>query len=247
MRSVFRQIASTTLNRTCCSSIAPAAAVGILRQAPAFIDGNIRLFSSSATQSATTATTPKLASTLQSELQYEKSNYEPAANIASFLEKSGWTLNEKDGDINMTLKKQMGDLSASIEFQLVSPTYSGEGEDEEGSQVEPQETTDFSVTVEKGNRSGAIFYCTTVGNDDKYRFIVGNVRYFADSEEKNSMSAYNGPEFEDLDDNLQTGVDEWLSSLGVNEELCDFIDAMAVDKEQREYMRWLGRFAEIVQ
>lgn len=164
-----------------------------------------------------------------------------------FLEKSGWSLTEKAGDTTMVLKKQIRDLTATIEFQLVSPSYNNEQEEEEGGgQMEPQETTDFSVSVEKPNGNGAIFYCTTVGSDEKYRFIVGNVRYFSDQAEKTSISAYNGPEFEDLDDQLQTGIDEWLSALGINEELCDFVDAMAVDKEQREYMRWLNKIAEIV-
>lgn len=203
-----------------------------------------RSFSAAAASSAA----PKLTQTLQSELQHERSNYEMSDVISSFLEKSGWTLQEKDGDVNMSLRKKVGDLSVAVEFQLVSPSYNGEEEDEEGQQaVEPQETTDFSVTCEKPDGSGAIFYCTTVGNDEKYHFIVGNVRCFASAEEKNSVSAYSGPEFEDLDDHLQSGIDEWLASLGINDQLCDFVDAMAVDKEQREYMRWLESIAKIVQ
>jgi len=66
-------------------------------------------------------------------------------------------------------------------------------------------------------------------------------------QKKNSASAYNGPEFEDLDDSLQQALDDWLASLGVNESLCDFIDAMSVDKEQREYMRWIGKLSSFVQ
>ncbi|XP_055388861.1 uncharacterized protein LOC129617841 [Condylostylus longicornis] len=241
MRSAIARAFVTTRRVKAC----PAAGVGIFRQVPSLPEH--RWFSAAAPKADATSPTPKLASTLQSELQYEKSNYEAAANIAPFLEKSGWKLTEKGGDINMTLKKQIGELAATVEFQLVSPSYNGEGEGEEDTPIEPQETTDFSVTVEKPNGNGAIFYCTTVGNDEKYRFIVGNVRYFEDNEEKTSVSAYNGPEFEDLDDHLQSGIDEWLSSLGINEELCDFIDAMAVDKEQREYMRWIEKVAEIVQ
>lgn len=53
------------------------------------------------------------------------------------------------------------------------------------------------------------------------------------------MSTYNGPDFEDLDDSLQATLDEWLGSLGVDSELCDFIDSCSIDKEQREYIFWL--------
>jgi len=38
---------------------------------------------------------------------------------------------------------------------------------------------------------------------------------------------------------LQEAFDEYLAEAGMNNEVCDFIDAMALDKEQREYIRWL--------
>lgn len=57
--------------------------------------------------------------------------------------------------------------------------------------------------------------------------------------ERDNAGAYNGPDFEDLDDKLQEAMDEFLGEMGVTDEIFDFIDASAVDKEHREYMRWL--------
>ena len=45
--------------------------------------------------------------------------------------------------------------------------------------------------------------------------------------------------FDDLDEKLQESLDEYLLELGVNTEIFDFVDASSVDKEHREYMRWL--------
>merc|ERR1712064_41408 len=56
---------------------------------------------------------------------------------------------------------------------------------------------------------------------------------------QNSVSAYNGPDFEDLDENLQEALDEYLAEMGMSDDVCDFVDASALDKEQREYMGWL--------
>jgi complement component 1 Q subcomponent-binding protein len=53
------------------------------------------------------------------------------------------------------------------------------------------------------------------------------------------MSAYNGPEFEDLEDKLQEAFDEYLGELGLNDAVFDFIDATAADKGLEEYIRWL--------
>jgi len=148
----------------------------------------------------------------------------------------------------MVLTRTTQGRKVTVEFQLVSP-FEGENNGEAAPAAESEsEMTDFSVTLEaKG--AGVTFYCTTVQSNEEqsFRYMIGNVRYFASEAEKNNVSAYNGPEFEDLDDSLQQGLDDWLASLGVNEALCDFIDAMSVDKEQREYMRWIGKLSSFLQ
>merc|ERR1719157_300078 len=97
----------------------------------------------------------------------------------------------------------------------------------------------MSITCEnKKAGNGLTFYCSTQPGED-HRYVIGNVKAFANAEEKDSITSYNGPEFEDLDDKLQEAFDEYLAELGLNSEICDFIDAMAVDKEQREYVNWL--------
>merc|ERR1719195_1453800 len=108
----------------------------------------------------------------------------------------------------------------------------------EGEMAE-EEATDFSVTVEnKSSGAGLAFYCSTQAGED-HRYVIGNVKSFASTEERDSMSGYNGPDFEDVDEKLQEAFDEYLGEVGMNNEVCDFIDAFAQDKEQREYVRWL--------
>merc|ERR1719436_79885 len=111
--------------------------------------------------------------------------------------------------------------------------------DAEGEEGMEHEATDFSVTIEnKSKGSGVSFYCSTQTGED-HRYVIGNLKCFANAEEKDSITSYNGPEFEDLDDKLQECFDEYLAEVGMNNEVCDFIDASALDKEQREYIRWL--------
>lgn len=179
------------------------------------------------------AESEKLLQLIHGEIHHENSNYESPSNIKSFLEKKDWTFVEKDGDINMTLEKTVEGKKVTVDFQLVSP-FETEGDGESHAEM-----TDFSVTVENTNGQGITFYCSTLQNDEKFRYMICNVRYFADEASKNSVSTYNGPDFEDLDDSLQATLDEWLASLGVDSELCDFIDSCSIDKEQREYIFWL--------
>merc|ERR1711920_681149 len=111
------------------------------------------------------------------------------------------------------------------------------GEGMEGD-MQPDEATDFCVTVEGKSGAGVTFYCSTQTGED-HRYVIGNVKAFSSTEERDSASSYNGPDFEDVDDKLQEAFDEYLAEVGMNNDVCDFIDATAQDKEQREYVRWL--------
>eukprot|EP00933_Yihiella_yeosuensis_P080840 TRINITY_DN94352_c0_g1_i1.p1 TRINITY_DN94352_c0_g1~~TRINITY_DN94352_c0_g1_i1.p1 ORF type:complete len:245 (+),score=55.49 TRINITY_DN94352_c0_g1_i1:73-807(+) len=179
----------------------------------------------------------KISKVLESELKHEQDQYEQSKEIKNFLKNSDFKLVDADGDVNMTLEKTVGDKTVRIEFQLTSP-FNPEGE-MEGEDFE-NEATELSISVEDKNGAGLMFFCSTQTGED-HRYVIGNVKSYTSAEEKDSLTSYNGPEFEDLDDKLQEAFDEYLGELGMSTEICDFVDAMASDKEQREYVRWLQK------
>jgi complement component 1 Q subcomponent-binding protein len=179
----------------------------------------------------------KVSQTLQAEVKHENEQYEQPKEIANFLKNTEFKFIDEDGDVNMALEREVGDKVAKIEWQLTSP-YAADME-MEGEDDGSQEATDFVITVEnKDGTSGISFYCSTQGGED-HRYVIGHVKNYSSAEEKENVSSYNGPDFEDIDDKLQEAFDEYLAEVGMNNEVCDFIDAMALDKEQREYIRWL--------
>lgn len=193
-----------------------------------------RQFSSPAVQ--------KLQKGLQSELQFEKENYQA---MEEKLPKD-WTLTDIAGDVNMKIERKLAcGKSVKVEWQLVSPYQPEadmfEGADKDGSENKEdanlESEVDFTISVETGEK-GITYFCNTQQGDG-HRFIVGNVKTWSTAAERDSPSAYNGPDFEDLEDSLQESMDEYLAEIGVTEEVYDFIDASALDKEHREYMRWL--------
>jgi len=183
------------------------------------------------------AAAAQLKQTITKELKYEQENYQRPGVVTDFMAKDNWSFVEKEGDVNMTLKKEVDGKEVSIEWQLSAPTdfEMDEGEDKE----EYPQATDFSMTVtDKANAAGMTFYGSTQAGEG-HRFVIGNVQAFECAEEREVPSAYNGPDFEDLDDKMQEHLDGMLADLGLDEQVCDFIDATATDKEQREYIRWL--------
>ena len=181
----------------------------------------------------------------------EKEQYEQIETIKSFLkENPQWKLTESEGEINMKLRKEAGDKEIMVEWQLVSPFGSDFDMPEEGNQENeemPMDSTDFTVTIQdKSGEKGITFFCQTSAGEG-HRYMIGNVRSFMSASERDSSASYNGPDFEDLDEGISEELGNWLTSMGLTDEVCDFIDASAIDKEQREYMRWLENVQSFIQ
>ncbi|XP_026192647.1 uncharacterized protein At2g39795, mitochondrial [Cyclospora cayetanensis] len=184
--------------------------------------------------SSSTAAAESLAGVIQKEIAHEKSQYEADSQLKSFLESNKWQLEDKENDVLVTLTKEVDGRKVIVEFSCIQPS----GGDEE--ETIP-EASDFTVSVQNPQGSGLLFYCSTTNEDEAARFCIGQVRYFSDASSKDSLAEYPGPYFEDLDDSFQQGLDSWLSALGIDGELCDFIDRFAADKENREYIAWLNK------
>jgi len=232
----FLQLATTGRTASC---------AGGLRRLPPAACAARHTFASTAALAAGS----KVANVLRSEIKHEEEQYEQSKDIGNFLKTTPFKLVEAEGDVNMALQREIDDKVVRIEWQLTSPfdpNMEGEGEDVDGGGRE-QEATELCVTVEsKTTGAGIAFYCSTQTGED-HRYVIGNLKGYTSADEKDNFSSFNGPDFEDLDDKLQEAFDEYLAELGMSSEICDFIDAMAIDKEQREYVRWLKLVKDFVE
>jgi len=59
-------------------------------------------------------------------------------------------------------------------------------------------------------------------------------------------SQYSGPPFDQLDDELQNFLDEYLAVRGISSQLANFVPDYVDVKEQKEYLGWLNRVKEFV-
>merc|ERR1712151_734843 len=105
---------------------------------------------------------------------------------------------------------------------------------------------DFTISIEKKDGSKGVRYFCNTQQGEGGRFILGNIRTWNSVEERDALSSYNGPDFEDLEDQLQAAMEEYLSEIGITHDVYDFIDTSATHKEHREYMRWLENFNNFV-
>jgi len=127
-----------------------------------------------------------------------------------------------------------------------------ETEDSEKEVGEESLPVHASVTIEKPSK-GALSIDITAQDGT---FMVNNVFYYKDSKLANDRSAdadglrqalYLGPEFEDLDEDLQVLFERYLEERGINTALALFISYYAEYKEQKEYENWLSGVKDFVE
>lgn len=189
----------------------------------------------------------KLHQGVSAELQFEKENYTKPDTLAKLPKE--WKLTDKPGDVNLKIERDLGTAKkVFIEWQLVSPFDPEMDEQTEGAEQPPapMDETDFTITVQNNaGDKGMTYFCNTQQGEG-HRFIVGNVKTWSTIEERDAPTGYSGPDFEDLENSLQESMDEYLAEIGITDEVYDFIDSSAIDKELREYMRWLENLKDFM-
>ena len=193
----------------------------------------------------------ELKSIISSEIEEEKRNYEPISlsEIDDFLKSSGFVFVEEPENPLMKLRKTTTDYEITVMFSAHGPTAQEQPEDDQ----QDQQAEDFAQFTVLINKTGAPKGILVEGVSENAGITVNQVHYSENIQEYYSnlfagkvMNSYLGPEFPTLDERVQSTFMNFLSSLGVNEELAAFMEAFALDKDQRLYLSWLGELKSFV-
>ena len=183
---------------------------------------------------------------INSEIDHEEKNYSPVdqGDLDSFFKNSKFNFTESENSTRMELKKSEAGHDIIINFSAKPPFPQEEANPENPEEKQPENMTEFSIRIsKKGEKSGLLVDATLI--DASFEF--NNVQYHEDVNVaydnfyvQNKMTDnYTGPEFNTLDERLQSEFSEFLSSIGINEELGSFMQVLSVDKDQRLYLGWL--------
>lgn len=173
-----------------------------------------------------------LAEALRSEVSYEKENYEQPPEVSAGPP-AGFTLTEARGDTLMTLTKRHGGETVTIDVMVNDQPEEQLVQVEETGAVDADVGVVFTVAVTKGGQS-LVFECKS---DGQYLEVLHASLEPAEGEVEDS--AYTGPVYEELDEELQAKFAEYLAERGITPELGAYLLPLVHDKEQREYMNWL--------
>ena len=54
-----------------------------------------------------------------------------------------------------------------------------------------------------------------------------------------NVTEYVGPDYESLDPALKKAMKDYLEELGINDDIMRFVESMALEQDQKLYMKWL--------
>ncbi|EGR30173.1 mitochondrial glycoprotein domain protein [Ichthyophthirius multifiliis] len=209
----------------------------------------------------------RLLKAVQREIQYETENYQQDSSIQEFLKEHNFTLKEDQNSIFIELHKDIGENKVQILFQAKSPQTDEQMPENEGQENQQQQQqqqdqqneeeqqqqlsdySDFIVYIAKPNGKSMVFDCSSFESEIQVNQVnvVDNIeQHKAINRFERATTQYNGPDFNVLDERLQTSLVEFLKSNGVNEEIAAFIEHFSLDKEQRLYMKWLKQVQEFM-
>lgn len=169
--------------------------------------------------------------------------------LSQLLEETGFKLVSKPGESVVDLQKESNNEIVRVEFDVeqvynnnsydVDQEMENEEVQDEDSQVVSYQLT---MTVERKDTHDALKvdvwlhdeYCELHG----FRYVPGNLLKESESQQPGAKRMYSGPSVEDLDEELQESLSNYVVSKGINDTLYEFLVNYSNFKESAEYYQW---------
>lgn len=194
--------------------------------------------------SARPSSDEKLLSVLDSEIQCAEETEEvQAEGVPSDFP---FKIEDEPGQDIITLTREYQGENISIEVHMPDP-MNGEEEEEDNYEGGQETEKDQSyiplvVRVSKKNTPTLEFTCTA--NPDEISIDSLSVKNPDSTEDQ---IPYEGPDFGDLDENLQKAFHKYLEVRGIKPSTMSFLHGYMLAKESREYVTWLKNMHKFVE
>jgi complement component 1 Q subcomponent-binding protein len=164
---------------------------------------------------------------------------------------------EDENGMNIIRLKRIYQGKEKIEVTVSMPSLvtgeEPEGEDEdddkEGANSQAQSHIPIIVRVSKDEGAPTLEFACTAYPDEVVidSMSVIESRGGEEEEEEDGLLAYEGPDFNDLDENLQKAFHKYLELRGITPLNTNFLHEYMINKDSREYLLWLRNLKAFVQ
>lgn len=151
------------------------------------------------------------------------------------------------GDQTITLRRKYG--NEEIKVEVLSGDIGDGNDDEEGSGSDTASggtQVNLTVTVSKGGGPSLEFICTGYADAISIEGMAVKAQQSTESDAGDRIP-YEGPNFSDLDENLQKGFHKYLEVRGITPSLSNYLCEYMINKESKEYTNWLKNVKAFVE
>ncbi|XP_072977716.1 uncharacterized protein At2g39795, mitochondrial-like [Typha angustifolia] len=107
--------------------------------------------------------------------------------------------------------------------------------DDKDNEKPSQSSIPLTVNVSKGEGPSLEFNCTAYPDE----IVIDSMSVRENNPSEEEMIAYEGPDFNDLDENLQKAFHKYLEIRGISPMTTNFLHEYMINKDSREYLHWL--------
>ncbi|XP_065867241.1 uncharacterized protein At2g39795, mitochondrial-like [Euphorbia lathyris] len=168
---------------------------------------------------------------LRNEMQYEFDRFPLKQPVDEF---KSFKIDDRPGEQWITMKRKFAN---SEEIKLEVTMFDGSVPSPQASDVTKNNDIlhlTFIVDISKGDCESLEIMCS--GWPDSLEIK----KLFIRRSDKMPAQVYDGPDFNELDDELQESLYEFLEERGVDDEMAAFLHQYMKNKERNEYIRWMG-------
>lgn len=154
-------------------------------------------------------------------------------------------IQDHPGERTILLTREYGDEIIKVEVDMPNPDDVEEDEEGDGNEDEGTDTRTsipLVVSISKGNGTCLEFGVTAF--PDEITIDSLSVRQ---PETSDDQLAYEGPDFGDLDENLQKAFHKYLEIRGIRPSTTNFLQEYMINKDSKEYLHWLKNLKKFIE
>ncbi|KAL3652178.1 hypothetical protein CASFOL_001859 [Castilleja foliolosa] len=152
-------------------------------------------------------------------------------------------IEDKPGQQTITLTRTYEGESITVEVHMPDLVTGDENDEDNDEEDEGEQKSSLPLVVRVSKKSGPSleFGCTAYSDE-----IAIDSLTIKDPETSEDQIAYEGPDFSDLDENLQKAFHKYLEIRGVKPSVTNYLNGYMMEKDGREYVTWLKNLHEFV-
>ena len=167
---------------------------------------------------------------------------------------AAYDISDTVGERKLTLRRELDGAQVTVVVDAATPEWL-DGADDDGAEAGADDDDDnekgedvyfLTVSLTRGSQQ-LLFDCYAGHNAGLAIRHVHHAAANATDDELREGDLYTGPEFEDLDLEVQEAFYNALGDIGVDDDFADGVAWLAEAKDQSEYVRWLENVKEFME